>query len=220
MSAPSSDKADPVPLAHSAQGGSPVQTYAAHVASVTGVTWRAWRNAEQAGRYSTKFGTKLLRAVRLAGEFHDLGKLDPANQRVLAKPGSRESLPVKHWDAGVSALLRDEELRDPLAALLIFAHHKGLPNFEAERIRDSLAFREEEVVPGRPEPTCAYNDARLRKFLQRHRHALASEELPPTPSAVGTDGVPPFQARPSSSTRLTRRCPRSSGLKPSAGCSS
>jgi CRISPR-associated endonuclease/helicase Cas3 len=121
-----------------------------------------------------------------------LGKLDPANQKILARPGSRESMPVKHWDAGVAALLRVAELRDSFAAALVYAHHKGLPNFEAERARQGLAFRENEVVPGRPEPTCAFNDARLGKFLERHRRAVASETLPPVPAPTATDGVPPF----------------------------
>src|SRR6266481_9807467 len=89
-------------LAHSAQHGRPSQTYAAHVAGEKGVTWRSWRNAEKAGSYSKRFGARLLRAVRLGGEFHDLGKLDPYNQQVLHKANSREPLPVKHWDAGAA----------------------------------------------------------------------------------------------------------------------
>jgi len=191
VSAASSDKAEPVPLAHSAQDGRPPQSYVAHV---TGVVRRACANADAAQGEGAKFRETLARAVRLGAEFHDLGKLDPANQKILGKPGSRESLPVKHWDAGVAALLRhpDAALRDSFGAALVYAHHKGLPNFEVEKARQDLAFREDETVPGRPEPTCAFNDARLDKFLERHRQALVSEALPPVPASGATHGVPPL----------------------------
>jgi len=189
VSAPPSDRVEPVPLAHSAQDGRPHQSYVAHVG---GVVRRACANADGARGDQTKFGQALVRAVRLGAEFHDLGKLDPANQRILAKPGSRESLPVKHWDAGVAALLRVAELRDSFAAALVYAHHKGLPNFEAEKARQGLALREDEIVPGRPEPTCAFNDTRLDKFLERHRRAIPLEALPPVPVPSATDGVPPL----------------------------
>jgi CRISPR-associated endonuclease/helicase Cas3 len=189
VSAPSSNEVESAPLAHSAQDGRPPQTYAAHV---TGVLRRACANADAAHGERAKFRATLVRAVRLGAEFHDLGKLDPANQKILGKPDSRESLPVKHWDAGVAALLRDGEIRDSFAAALVYAHHKGLPNFAAEQNRQTLAFREDEIVPGRPEPTCAFNDARLTKFLERHWQALASEVFPPVPPPCGSNGVPPL----------------------------
>lgn len=186
---PAMDPTTMEPLAHSAQNGRPPQSYAAHV---TGVVRRACANADAAQGERAKFREALGRTVRLAAEFHDLGKLDPANQKILGKAGSRESLPVKHWDAGVAALLRTGEVRDSFAAALVYAHHKGLPNFEAEKARQDVAFREEETVPGRPEPTCAFNDTRLDKFLERHRHALESEALPPIPASGATHGVPPL----------------------------
>lgn len=168
-------------LAHSAQHGRPPQSYSAHVAGERGVTWRASRNADLVAGYSARFGDALRRVVRLAAEFHDLGKLDPYNQQILNKAGSREALPVKHWDAGAAALFHHVPIQNSSAAIGVYAHHKGLPNFEEERKRLGLAFREEEAVPGRAETTCAFNDARLQKFIERHRQALAATSLPPIP---------------------------------------
>lgn len=179
-------------LAHSAQHGRPTQTYAAHVAGEQGVTWRAWRNAEKAGSYSERFGAKLMRAVRLSGEFHDLGKVDPYNQQVLNKANSREPLPVKHWDAGTAALFHHAPIRDAAAAIAVYAHHKGLPNWEEERKRNELAYREEEIPRGRTEKTCAFNDVRLQKFLDRHTEAIAAMPFPPVPDVNTTDHLPPL----------------------------
>jgi CRISPR-associated endonuclease/helicase Cas3 len=179
-------------LAHSAQDGRPPQTYAAHVAGEHGVTWRAWKNAENAGSYSDKFGAKLRRAVRLAGEFHDLGKVDPYNQKVLSKPNSREALPVKHWDAGVAALFHHPPIRDAAAAIAVYSHHKGLPNREDELKRNELAYREEAVPQDRAEKTCLFNDARLQKFLARHKEAIGHLPLPPVPDATKVEHSPPL----------------------------
>ena len=179
------------PLAHSSQDGRPTQSYAAHVAGERGVSWRAWRNAKKVAGYADRFGGTLLRSVRLAAEYHDLGKLDPYNQQVLNKAGSREALPVKHWDAGVSALFHHAPIQNSAAAIGVYAHHKGLPNFEEERLRQSLAFREDVVIPGRAESTCAFNDARLQKFLERHQQAIAATPLPPVPDSNRVDHMPP-----------------------------
>src|SRR6266446_5013753 len=185
-------QANDVLVAHSAQHGRPPQTYAAHVAGEQGVTWRAWRNAEKAGSHPKKFGAKLLRAVRLGGEFHDLGKLDPYNQQVLNKANSREPLPVKHWDAGAAALFHHAPIQDGAAAVAVYAHHKGLPNWEEERNRNELAYREEEIPPGRAETTCAFNDARLQKFIARHQEAIAGMPLPPVPDGNTADHLLPL----------------------------
>jgi len=179
-------------LAHSAQHGCPPQTYAAHVAGGQGVTWRAWRSAEKAGRYSERFGARLLRAVRLGGEFHDLGKLDPYNQGILNKANSHEPLPVKHWDAGAAALFHHAPIRDAAAAVAVYAHHKGLPNREEEGKRNELAYREEDIPPGRTEKTCAFNDVRLEKFLDRHKEAIVTMPLPSVPAGSMADYLPPL----------------------------
>ena len=71
------------PLAHTArrEKGIPVQEYAVHIQRVHD---DAAANADRAADFSAKYGAVLRKAVRLAALFHDLGKLDAANQKVLA----------------------------------------------------------------------------------------------------------------------------------------
>lgn len=64
------------------------------------------------------------RILELAAEYHDLGKLDDENQDVLAGKTRASRLPIPHADAGVAHLLG----QDTWSALLIYAHHAGLPD--------------------------------------------------------------------------------------------
>lgn len=66
------------------------------------------------------------RILALAAEYHDLGKLDDVNQRALADTKRAAHLPMPHADAGVLHLLSSQE---PLAALFVYAHHAGLPDY-------------------------------------------------------------------------------------------
>jgi CRISPR-associated endonuclease/helicase Cas3 len=128
----------------------------------------------------------------LAGEYHDLGKVDPDNQQVLHKPNSRQSLPVKHWDAGVAALFQRGPTQDPAAAVAVYAHHRGLPNWEDERKRDQLAYREDDIPGGRSENTCSFNDAHLQDFLDLHNRAIATMQLPPVTDRSAAPYLPPL----------------------------
>ena len=62
-------------LAHSARPdrGIPEQGYRDHIENVVS---NAVGNSDRAAVFSTKYGDLLRAAVRLAAEFHDLGKLD------------------------------------------------------------------------------------------------------------------------------------------------
>lgn len=66
------------------------------------------------------------RILELAAEYHDLGKLVDENQDVLAGVTRAGRLPVSHADAGVAHLIGREAW---LSALLVYAHHAGLPDF-------------------------------------------------------------------------------------------
>jgi len=66
------------------------------------------------------------RILELAAEYHDLGKLVDENQSVLAGKSHARRLPVAHSDAGVANLIGREAW---LSALLVYAHHAGLPDF-------------------------------------------------------------------------------------------
>ena len=68
----------------------------------------------------------LRRILELAAEYHDLGKLVDENQNVLAGITRAGRLPIPHADAGVAHLIDQEAW---LSALLVYAHHAGLPDF-------------------------------------------------------------------------------------------
>jgi CRISPR-associated endonuclease/helicase Cas3 len=116
------------------------QTYSRHVA---GVLARVRRFASEAGRYSPD-GALLQSVSETAAEYHDLGKLDPANQRVLAGEVSAPRLPVNHADAGAAFLSNDGQ-PSALAAIIVASHHAGLPNVVHEVNRGDAAFRDADV---------------------------------------------------------------------------
>ena len=146
MPAPSA----PVPLAHSDRGrGS--QTYADHAGRVgPGAEERAAAVARR-GRGVPKWFAK---AAGDAGWFHDLGKLDPANQAVL-RGDVKGPLPVDHVDAGAAHLFNEG---GGLAAWLVRSHHApGLPDVTGERAKPK--------------------DVRHRGLRHRDRHAAEHREL-------------------------------------------
>jgi CRISPR-associated endonuclease/helicase Cas3 len=127
------------PLAHSARAekGIPSQTYHDHISAVMK---RASANADNACRYLHGDCTIFTQAVINGAVCHDLGKLDPLNQDVLAG-NAKKGLPVKHEDAGAACLLQN---KDYTAAILASKHHQGLPDLLAERQRKKLFLRNTE----------------------------------------------------------------------------
>jgi CRISPR-associated endonuclease/helicase Cas3 len=114
-------------LAHSARPaeGIPAQSYADHIHAVTAL---AFENARLAS-HGTQFRQFFIDSLRLAAEYHDLGKLDPLNQKVLSSNNVEGGLPVNHVDAGVATMVRRaKDAAASLAALLIYSHHRGLPD--------------------------------------------------------------------------------------------
>lgn len=81
--------------------------------------------------------------VALATEFHDMGKLDDDNQRVLAAPTGKP-LPCEHVDAGVKTLFNLRSHTASFAGMLAYSHHRGLPDVPAQKARDSRAWRGDE----------------------------------------------------------------------------
>ena len=162
-------------LAHSARPdqGIPAQGYGEHVRASRG--W-AHRYGEDCGRYSPLFGETLKVVAALAGEFHDLGKVDDANQRVLAGIGSGK-LPVPHVDAGAAHLLKSNGQAEMYAALVCYAHHRGLPSIPEERNRSEQWLRDLSV------DWRSHTEQHLAEYLQRHILSLENNHLPPLPSA-------------------------------------
>jgi len=166
------------PYAHSARPkrGIPTQEYADHIRAVFR---EAGERARRAAKYSTRFGAILESAVEHAGLWHDLGKLDPANQAVLGSV-SRDRLPINHCDAGVAQLMREAEatgsLSRLLAAVMVFAHHIGLPNCASEWERPAgQGLRDEKLGP-EGVPLYLRTDAALDELVRHHRKVLPTEK--------------------------------------------
>ncbi len=175
---------DNKPLAHSAHDGVDSQPYREHVENVIGnkKVKGAVSRAEEAGAFSQKWGSALVTVVRTAASYHDLGKLDDFFQNIL-QYNRRDSKGFNHCDAGTAFLLRKKILE---AALLVYSHHIGFPNMQAERaknangrnnlLRDESPFKEQEHY--------RHTDAHLEIYLKKHSlifpgHQLALPETPP-----------------------------------------
>ncbi len=156
-------------LAHSARPdkGIPTQGYGEHIRASLNL---ARQYAEECGGYSKHFGATLARSATLAGEFHDFGKLDDDNQKVLAGTGGGK-LPVPHVDAGAAHLLNEGNQASMYAALICYAHHRGLPSCPEEINRSQHWMRD-----GSPERR-AHTNAHLDEYLRRHRECIEASDL-------------------------------------------
>ena len=118
------------------------QGYAEHV---SGVVTRANDAARAAAQYASIDGQALMEVVAQAAQYHDLGKLDLANQVILSGKCQARSLPIQHTDAGTAHLLHSQDQSSLLAAVLVCSHHKGLPDFIDESNRGSQFLRDTDV---------------------------------------------------------------------------
>ena len=112
------------------------------------------------------------RILELAAEYHDLGKLDEENQSVLAGEKRASRLPVPHADAGVAHLIGQDAWN---AALLVYAHHAGLPDIGEINVRGLRNTSVEQRV-----------DRNLPELLRRHETSVR----PFISSKSTTDVVP------------------------------
>ena len=160
-------------LAHSArpERGIPEQEYRDHIENVVG---RAVGNADRASVFSAKYGDLLRPAVRLAAEFHDLGKLDDANQEVLR---TNRGKMLNHVDAGVAQLLNGSlDSTSLAAAIVIYAHHIGLPVMADEsshvKGREKM-FRDDEVTRDGT-PLRERTNRLLVEYRRRHQSCVTN----------------------------------------------
>ena len=165
------------PLAHSARNGSPAQAYQDYVENV----WqRATQYAAQAERFAADPSGQLQKTVSWAAEYHDLGKLDEENQKVLrGEEKALKKLPVDHVDAGTAYLLRQEE-NAICAAVTVYAHHRGLPDLSEEIVKEEAAFRNEHTAAR------ARTNATLSSLLEIHRREVRLSQ-PVDPVQCGGD---------------------------------
>lgn len=165
-------------LAHSARFGCMEQTYKGHVSDVVR---RACEFASKIVPY-TPFGELFLSTVRAAAEYHDLGKVDEANQKVLAGKKS-ESLPVDHWDAGTAYLLEKKAIP---SALCVFSHHVGLPSIKYEQSK-VYQFRVRTPAKNSEKTVREITDENLKDYIKEHEAEMGAspklpEELAPGPT--------------------------------------
>ncbi len=155
--------ASDAPLAHSSRGGVSVQTYFEHVKNVR---HDAVRNAMNASGFYDGDREVFVRRVEAAALYHDLGKLDHANQGVLGQD-SPNPLPIAHEDAGVAALW---ELRCKESAVLVAAHHAGLfSKAEESHPNKKRPFRDERQPPAlKGYAVDKHVDDHLRDYLTAH----------------------------------------------------
>jgi CRISPR-associated endonuclease Cas3-HD len=154
----------------------PVQDYSAHI---NGVVLLANQAAKGVAQYALTDGELLKTAVHIAAEFHDLGKLDEDNQKVLSGRRKEKHLPVQHTDAGTAYLLN--ELGYAVSAALVRSHHIGLPDFIEEQNRDEkYVFRDNNVFE-RVNRT-------LSELIRKHKEArLSSFDFNQGPFGIGGD---------------------------------
>jgi len=126
-------------LAHSAKADRPAQTYGDHVLRAMDRAREIASSASQGLPHAAGFSE----CVRLATEFHDMGKLDDDNQAVLASP-SGKPLPREHVDAGTKHLFGLGTPTACFAGMLAYSHHRGLPDVVEQKGRGAMAWRVDE----------------------------------------------------------------------------
>lgn len=162
-----------MPFAHSPdkERGIPAQDYTAHV---DGVVNRAMAAAEAAAQYAAHDSLLLKNVIRLAAEYHDLGKLDEQNQDVLSGKTIAKKLPIQHTDAGTAHLLNN--LDASVGAVLIRSHHIGLPDFIDEQNRNEESVLRDDSVRERVNQTL-HELVKLHKEVSQQSQETISAEF-------------------------------------------
>lgn len=165
-------------LAHSTKGDCPPQSYAEHI---NGVYRRASKYADEACSYAARSMGQLKEIVQQSALLHDLGKLDDSNQAALQDAVSMyRHLPLNHVDAGSAALIARGH---PYAALAVYAHHRGLPDMEAEFSKEKAIFRDKDSA------VRSHVDKTLAELLRRHKEIFLDDSDQPETSFEGDQAV-------------------------------
>jgi CRISPR-associated endonuclease Cas3-HD len=128
--------------AHSPDKDIGPQSYEGHIG---GVLRRAEKAAEELCKYARYDGEVILPAMKQAAEFHDLGKLDKANQEILSGKKKAKKLPIPHADAGAAYFLNRSD-RFFVPAMVIQAHHGGYNDFTHEANQGNALFRDSRIM--------------------------------------------------------------------------
>lgn len=146
----------------------------------------ARQRAEAMLQYASDPPAGLIDAIDAAACFHDLGKLDPANQDTL-RAGREARMGWDHIDGGVAHLSAQ---RNMMAAWLVRAHHApGLPanatHFTDPNDPRLRGRRNDDDDPGRHADQIARTDALLAAYLAAHESVLHRIEIARMPSRHG-----------------------------------
>jgi len=177
------------PLAHSPKPPIPAQTYRRHIGKVHE---NALTNARLAVAHYRGNSAAFVDAADAASLYHDLGKLDDANQHILARI-SNNPLSIVHEDAGTQALL---DLGRSESAISVAAHHRGLSSYRSEDSNDKPenrmfrhAFGDCDDAPCGGETVTKQIDDNLQAYLHRHRAAGCPAATPANESVTPFDGL-------------------------------
>lgn len=165
------------PLAHSgrASRGLGPQDYAEHVGEVRRL---ARQHAAAALAYRVAPVPAFEAAAEWAGTFHDLGKLEAANQVILRTKESG-GLAINHVDAGVAHLSARRQVE---AAITVYGHHVGLCDLPAEKAKEQRGGRDRTEAACRDSAIKPATDANLPTLLQEHYQAVPDD--PATPALL------------------------------------
>lgn len=168
-------------LAHSGKNGYPAQTYVMHV---KGTQKKALAMAKEIASYYVKDAGEIENILKLAAAYHDLGKLNEENQKVLHQEGKKKGrLPVNHVDAGAAFLKQKGE--DAICSLiLVYGHHHGLPDFSVEKERS-----EESYFRDGNRLTRSETDRELEQLLRLHRKLFPDKHSHVTENCKGDPSV-------------------------------
>jgi CRISPR/Cas system-associated endonuclease/helicase Cas3 len=148
-------------LAHSAKDGYQAQTYRAHVEGVCSLVSSF---ADELEQYATKSHGIIKAITYTSAMWHDLGKLDDQNQLVLHDTlGIHRHLPINHVDAGSAKLIRENAWYE---ALMVYSHHRGLPDMAKEYGRESSLFRDYDLS------VRAHTDKTFQELIKRHNNEI------------------------------------------------
>jgi CRISPR-associated endonuclease/helicase Cas3 len=134
---------------------------------VTNVCCGAISNACRASYFYSGDRDAFVGWIEAAALYHDFGKLDEENQRILQKD-SRKPLPIAHDDAGVAELIK---LGWQEAAVLACGHHEGLFSLRDELGKQGRPFRQLKRTTPKGEKVADYVDQELGNYENIHSTA-------------------------------------------------
>jgi len=173
------------PLAHSGRAGRGLgpQSYSAHVLAVREL---ARAHASAALEYREAPDPTFEAAAEWAGAFHDLGKLEAANQLIL-RTKENGGLAVNHVDAGVAHLAARRQAE---AAIAVYGHHIGLCDLPGEKAKDQRGGQNRAEAACRDPAIKLMTDANLPDLIHQHHQAVpGGDPMVPTLLTRGFTGI-------------------------------